>query len=655
MEVAGLVIGLPGLIQTCVHGYRFVCTMSDLDKNFLVLRLRYRIEESRLVLWGRFWGLLTPSDDQKVQTSVQNLDDLLEIPGIQGLIMDILNQVMKLLEDVRKMSEKYNGSQSQPQPSASTTADGKNENSVTKHSRTAKVKWALKDKSTFESILESLTSLNDGLEKLLPRPERVRLGQALVGEVLAEEGIKPGGRDSDNLAAAFDRTSTDSQPMVPRRRESQARMIYQAHISSHDDADLDEAGTYEDVSDAESEHGQDETGPATTMKLNMEWFINMKGKKDGFSMETLRLPIGFKPGLQNADASISTPNDQPHEGDSDVTPSLETERDRNDDVDMFVEESVFVEWRSYDHTAADEQLQMALDARREQVSRLFQQDCKEGTRCVMQCIGFVLPDKMTMGLVFRPPPNFAGSPVSLNAIMRDSFESTSAVVPDLEDRIRLAKNLSTALYQLQCSGWLHRNISSHNVVFFPVATRDGAKLEFSQPKVIGWQTARYDDQLCIQRSEYSAVWRKNKWAPQELPYIHPSRPAARIRFKRSFDVYSLGIVLAEIAFWEPIDVLNGEGQSGLFSNFDQSSHAIHLQNFSELVISTCKMELAGEVGGRYKSAVLWALEGVKSWFALQASAHRDATKEELEKEIGLEKAFFWNVLNKLDFVPDDSA
>jgi hypothetical protein len=652
MEVAGLLIGLPGLIQTCVHGYRFVCTMSDLDKNVIVLRLRYRIEESRLVLWGRFWGLLTPCDDQQVQTPPQNLDDLLEIPGIQGLITDILNQVMKLLQDVRKMSEKYSGSQSQPRPSPDATDDGKNQNNLTKHSRSAKVKWALKDKSTFESILESLTSLNDGLEKLLPRPERVRLGQALVGEVLAEEGIKPGGKDSDNLAAAFDRTSTDSQPTVRRKQESQAQMIHRSDISRDVDAGLSGSGSYKDVSDPESENGQHEEEPTTTMKLNLEWFINMAGKKDGFSMETVRLPVGFKPGMQNADASLLTLNDQPHEGDSDISPGRAAEWEGNDAADMFVEESVFVEWRSYDESAADEQLQMALDARREQVSRLFQKDCKEGTVYVMQCLGFVLPDKMTMGLVFRPPPNFAGPPVSLNAIMRDNFESASAVVPDLEDRIRLAKNLSTALYQLQCSGWLHRNVSSHNVVFFPVTTEHGVKVDYSQPKVIGWQTARYDDQIYFQTSEYSSVWRKNKWAPQELPYIHPSRPAARIRFKRSFDVYSLGIVLAEIAFWEPIDVLNGEGQSELFPNFDQSSHAVQLQNFSELVISTCKAELAGEVGGRYKSAVLWALEGVKSWQALQAIDHRGATKGELEKEIGLEKAFFWNVLNQLDFVPE---
>ncbi len=240
--------------------------------------------------------------------------------------------------------------------------------------------------------------------------------------------------------------------------------------------------------------------------------------------------------------------------------------------------------------------------------------------------------------------------------MRDDFESESAIVPDLDDRFGLAEKLSTALYQLQCSGWLHRKISSHNVVFFPLAMENGEqRIILSQPRLIGWQTARYDDQIYVQHSEYTSVWRKNKWLPEELPYIHPARPAARVRFKRSFDVYALGIVLAEIAFWEPIDVLSGNRKKALFSDFDQSSDAPELQRFSELVVSTCKDELAGEVGRKYKSAVVWALEGVKSWHAQQAAARTGATKGELDKEIGSGKAFFWNVRSQFNAPPESRS
>lgn len=626
MDAAGLVIGLPGLIQTCVHGYRFVCVMIDLDKTAAIMRLRYRIEESRLVLWGRFWGLLDPDNYSKIKPSTHSLDDLLKIPGIETLINDILKQVMKTLEDVRQLSKKY----SNDRPSVA--ADGGPLKA--KPSTSAKIKWAIKDKEVFEATLTSLTTLNDGLEQLLPRQQRLVLEQALVGEVLAEEKIKPGDETSKKLNAAFEgkeSIANDQQQPVVKQVEAQAQMISHNSIrrnSSHDgDSPLDgKPDGFEDV-DGDDDDGDtlNESSPAASMQLPMEWFANTAGKSEGFSMELMKLPPDFEPGITKIQSSSGP---------------LDTKD--------FVETAVFVEWRNYDDTTVNAQLQMALDVRREEVSRMFRRGHKSDNHHVMQCLGFVLPDKSKMGLVFRPPKNQAGPPISLHEMMRNDFESATAVVPDLEERLQLAKTLSAALYQLQCSGWLHRQISSHNVVFFPILTDSGEiSVSLSNPKLVGWQTARFDDQIYAQHSEGMSVWRKNKWQAMELPYVHPSRPAAGIRFKRSFDTYSLGIVLAEIAFWEPIDVLGGDDFVKTLSEVNQASAAPQLQRFSEVVISTCKTELAGEVGGRYKSAVVWALEGVKNWHAQQAAARYDASKEELDKEIGLEKAFFWNVLSQL--------
>jgi hypothetical protein len=96
VDPAGLIIGNPGLFQTCVHGYRFVCEIIDLNKNVVVLRLRYRIEESPLALWGRFWGLLV------------------------RLTTDILNKILDVLQGIQKMSQKHEGGQARivPPPSA---------------------------------------------------------------------------------------------------------------------------------------------------------------------------------------------------------------------------------------------------------------------------------------------------------------------------------------------------------------------------------------------------------------------------------------------------------------------------------------------------------------------------------------------------------
>jgi hypothetical protein len=639
----GLALGIPGLIQTCVHGYRFVCVMIDLDKTAAVMRLRYRIEESRMILWGRFWGLLDPEDYTKIKDGTQNFDDLLEIPGIKALVNDILKQVLVSLEEVQKLSRKYSAVEPQVPTTNGAPVKAKPESKL---SAISKLKWGIKDKASFEATLASLTSLNDGLEQLLPRSQRTALEQALVGEVLAEERIKPGDGESKKLAAAFEGKDVEVQDEPPRKTEQdqQAQMISHLSIRDHSFDDYDKAtgsepDEFDDVEEDEQgvedqeEEKIDESSPAASMQLPMEWFVNMVGKGDGFSMESIRLPPGFEPGVRYK----KEPSDNEHLAD-----------ENTNNVADFIEETVFVEWRNYDNSALDAQLQMALDVRREEVSRFFRRKGKDNDHSVMQCLGFVQPEKSKMGLVFRPPADQPGPPISLYDMMRVDFESPNTIVPDLEERLALARKLSTALYQLQCSGWLHRQISSHNVVFFPTLTEKGQiTFSLSHPKLVGWQTARYDDQVFHQHSEGTSVWRKNEWKPMVLPYIHPSRPAARTRFKRSFDVYSLGIVLAEIAFWEPIDVLGGEGYQAMFSHVDQSSDAPELQQFSEVVISTCKTELAGEVGRRYQSAVVWALEGVKSWHAQQAAARYEASEDELNKEIGLEKALFWNVLDQL--------
>ena len=125
----------------------------------------------------------------------------------------------------------------------------------------------------------------------------------------------------------------------------------------------------------------------------------------------------------------------------------------------------------------------------------------------------------------------------------------------------------------------------------------------------------------------------------------------------------MGVVLAEIAFWEPIDVLNGPAQQNVVHvrRDSQSQRRLGKRKatdttrydvWSQQIISTCERELAGEVGGHYKSAVMFCLNGIKEWHAEQATAHPHATKVELDREVGLEKAFFWNVVSQFDYMTE---
>ena len=223
MDAASLVIGIPGLIQACVQGYRFTREILDLDKTVLTLRLRYRIEECRLVLWAGFWGLALSNDNIREEGSQDSHIGLLEIPEIRALITDVLNQMLVLLEDTRRISERYNGDlidrqRSIDEPSRDRIGQLRARPDKRSSLPLPKVRWTLKDKPRFSSTLNSLTSLNDGLEKLLPRQQRLKLGQALVGEVLYEEGIVPGMDESYAIADALNGTDDNNARTLPRRK-----------------------------------------------------------------------------------------------------------------------------------------------------------------------------------------------------------------------------------------------------------------------------------------------------------------------------------------------------------------------------------------------------------------------------------------------------
>ncbi|KAF6830916.1 hypothetical protein CMUS01_07545, partial [Colletotrichum musicola] len=86
------------------------------------------------------------------------------------------------------------------------------------------------------------------------------------------------------------------------------------------------------------------------------------------------------------------------------------------------------------------------------------------------------------------------------------------------------------------------------------------------------------------------------WGPLAI-YLHPEfshRKLRHRRYRRSDDVYSLGVLLSEVALWEP---------AGIFVQDTDVFEA------SKRMLEVMKAELASEVGETYRDAVLACLEG----------------------------------------------
>ncbi|OLN81830.1 hypothetical protein CCHL11_08901 [Colletotrichum chlorophyti] len=93
-------------------------------------------------------------------------------------------------------------------------------------------------------------------------------------------------------------------------------------------------------------------------------------------------------------------------------------------------------------------------------------------------------------------------------------------------------------------------LRSHNIVFFRT---NAGKANYANPYLIGFdysRPSRSDEATDIPSddAEYNLY---------RHPQVQLMNPAKRERFKKSFDIYSLGVLFVEIAHWAPVDKVLG--------------------------------------------------------------------------------------------------
>ncbi|KAK3369499.1 hypothetical protein B0T24DRAFT_596236 [Lasiosphaeria ovina] len=159
---------------------------------------------------------------------------------------------------------------------------------------------------------------------------------------------------------------------------------------------------------------------------------------------------------------------------------------------------------------------------------------------VPECVGYVHDkERSRFGFVF------------------ESLSPAPSQKPSLTVRIRIAYMVATSIWYLHATNWLHKGLRSENVVFeCGSATVD---VRHKKPFVCGFDYSR------------PAIIGEKTEQPLENPlhdmYRHPkvqfSVPReGRSGFNKLHDVYSLGVVLFEIAVWKPIHTVLGFGSPG---------------------------------------------------------------------------------------------
>lgn len=259
---------------------------------------------------------------------------------------------------------------------------------------------------------------------------------------------------------------------------------------------------------------------------------------------------------------------------------------------------VWIEWKIYE--VDEEQDVQEGDAevlsRVEELAALLRSD-KPKELCVPPCLGFFNTNKAHnsqghFGFVFTKPSEIPRD--SRLVSIRHSMNTFDE--PALNDRVTLAYKTANCILYLHSVNWLHKSLRSENIVCF---VNQHSPLVLTAPYLLGF--------------EYSRPARSGERTDPTPPvpaweiYCHPDiqqdRPYPPY-YRKTFDIYSLGLVLIEIALWEPIEIVMKVTD---LTNSPEDAWAIQKRLLA--ADSPVMKNVRSRVGNKFHDAIMTCIKG----------------------------------------------
>ncbi|KAH8660066.1 prion-inhibition and propagation-domain-containing protein [Xylariales sp. PMI_506] len=581
MDPVSLTLGVApialSLLTTCLEGYRFLSDISTAGEEAQILLCRLHIEENRLRLWAE--------DLQAPSVSRSSLDEQLEERNIKSLVILILANTCALFTNVKKLRTEYGLSSPSIKssfkgpsgPDAQTVAMVPSLLAVVTHadplaravvnnnvasyadqaqksmSFIQKTRFVLKDKQKFSTMLEQLRYFNDSLIGLLPPPRRTRLDLTLSSQILG------GTENLQNLLRIKEASHTNDLSL------SSSAMMKKSRLEIEQ--------------------------PSQTFISASELRCQRKllSLDDTNSYRSLGM-------YGNPDSKMG----------------------------------VLVEWKEYDRNLPRE---VSVDRIQDIARYLHATSAHRSPELpVPECIGYLEDiERSRCCLIYKLPDQISSLSAGQNFktladVIPPKFDATKT--PSLEHRLSLARILAVAVFRLHVTGWLHKGIRSTNVAFFSALKTDGnvssnaidtpADLSFiTRPTLIGFDYSRPNRESA-----------ESDWAPHLLQnfydaYTHPGYQNGKVlspdtpvaeaangietlslppleqsihsqkRYKVAYDIYSFGLILIEIALWQPV------------TGFFKRKHTV--QEIQGQLRKMIDRELGHMVGTKYRDVVLACL------------------------------------------------
>ena len=216
---------------------------------------------------------------------------------------------------------------------------------------------------------------------------------------------------------------------------------------------------------------------------------------------------------------------------------------------------VWIEWKRYDrdHSSADSKWNRIIEDRIKKLTLLLSSTDKPPQFNAPQCTGYFHDAaRDRYGLLYLKPDEVSpeARPIPLLHII-ESYRQTVRPIPSLTKRVQVAYTIARCLMYFHSVNWLHKGFRSQNIIFFPIKGSDeetavAHQPDLAHPFIAGFEYARPDlpEEVTEPPPEHS----------EHDVYRHPDIIGRKTsRSQKCHDIYSLGVVLVEIAYWKPMN------------------------------------------------------------------------------------------------------
>lgn len=610
ISIAGLAIGVASIglqVYTgAVQGIQLLITAINFPEECRYLNLRLRMEQQRLFAWSETSGLL--------DIHSKNPSKILESNTFmlhRQTVLDLLVQVQCLFKEFQEHQQKNHRLQTTPdsdgvlQKPEKDAADAnfplpqRRRDFIKKamsnlqeasHEAVSRLKWVSFDKAAFEILLSRFAALNDNMTNILDAKMQVEIHDTVQD---TNRGVLQLHRKISDLSrlvmalnvkleAGLPPTTPMTQMSVAQKRANAEGLELLSQLAKfkafNESIESDKKTPWDDVTVKSLE-----LGPSHKKNLVL----------DRHMVELD--PTAEDPDLPRCEAILNVPGSPPRK--------------------------VWIEWKDYDRQRPEDlspPKEVILE-RVQKLAALLNHTPKPEAFRTPHCLGFF--DKATtttptrdnndddsddedilnnrLGLVFERPQDSTLDATLPPISLRELLQTTRR--PRVTDRIKLAHAISNCLLYLHAVNWLHKGLRSHNIVFFRTTT---GHVNYAQPYLSGFdfsRPARADEMTDVPGPGDDAEYNLYRHPHAQSPSAGES---GRQRFKKSFDIYSLGVLFVEIARWATVETV-----LGIDVNAARGRPSIALRVRKQLLEEGQVAELGACMGGVFERAARKCLEG----------------------------------------------